>query len=156
MTVVWSELVFVYVFTDWPWRQLRDPDTDIARDSYCAYTTDELYSESGVRCMSKRFPAKHFNMPEMSIKWMLFNEQVLLQGCVVTSENVHSILDLVQRGLDTLECRLAESFQHVLATVLPGSDCDVSSANIVAWQILCRFRNDLLSFITRRSNSFTV
>ena len=66
--------------------------------------------------------------------------QVLLQGCVVTVDNVDAVLDLVQRGLDVLECRLAESFQQVLVNTMQHNDCNVRS-------VLCMEKNISLSWV---------
>lgn len=39
--------------------------------------------------------------------------QVLVQGCVVDSENVDAVLDLIQRGLQRLEQNIAKCFQPI-------------------------------------------
>ena len=39
--------------------------------------------------------------------------QVLLQGCVVDSDNVDAVLDVIQRGLRRLEQSIALSFQPI-------------------------------------------
>ena len=50
----------------------------------------------------------------------------MVQGCVVSADNVDSILDLIERGLETLEHRTAESLMPLLPSLDAQTDVSIA------------------------------